>query len=402
MPVFEYIAKDRNGAALKGILDVDDRARALDKLKTDNLIVISLKEAAQKAPGRRVFGGRVKIDDLVVFFRQLATMVDAGIPILGIMDILSEQAENKRFKEVLVKIKSDIEGGFSLSSALSKHPKTFSALHISMVRAGESSGMLDEILERLASYIEKSAALQKKIKSALVYPAVVTSMALAITVLLLVKVIPVFKEVFSGFGAALPLPTLILIGISDFFRKWFLAFSVMLGAAVFLVKRYVDTKKGRYAFDIFLLRLPVFGILFTKVAVSKFTRTLSTLVKSGVPILNSLEVVAKTCGNSVFETAIDKVRAGVREGESIAKPLQQSAVFPVMVVKMIGVGEQTGELEKMLSKVADFYDEQVDAAVSALTSMLEPLIIAFLGIVIGGIVICMFMPIFKISSIVNM
>ncbi len=402
MPVYEYVAKDQAGKTFKGNLEAQDKQAAMGKLHSDNLIIISVSEAAAASSKLRFGMGRVKLDDLVVFSRQLATMVDAGIPILGSLDILAQQSENKALKEVLIKVRNDVEIGFSLSNAFIKHPKVFSALYISMVKAGESSGMLDEILDRLATYLEKTSALHKKIKSALVYPAVVTSMALAITILLLYKVIPVFKDIFFGFGAELPLPTLVLIGISDVFRQYFPVFAIAVVIAGFILKRYIDTKKGRYQFDKFLLRLPVFGMLFTKVAVSKFTRTLSTLVKSGVPILSSLEVVGKTCGNSVFEAAIEKVRLGVREGEAIALPLEKDRVFPPMVVKMISVGEQTGELEKMLSKVADFYDEQVDSTVSGLTSLIEPLIIAFLGIMIGGIVICMFLPIFKLSTIINM
>lgn len=401
MAIYEYIAKDQTGKTIKGTIEAKDRPSVLEKLRNENLIIMSLKEAKPESKIAQK-GKRVKIDDLVVFSRQLATMVDAGIPILGSLDILSQQTENKTLKGVLIKVKNDVEVGLSLSNAFSKHPKTFPALYISMIKTGESSGMLDEILDRLATYLEKTSALQKKIKSAMVYPAVVTIMALGITVLLLVKVIPVFKDIFSGFGAALPTPTLILIIISDIFRKFFPALLLIIMLFGYLFKRYIATENGRLTFDKFLLRLPVFGMLFTKVAVSKFTRTLSTLVRSGVPILSCLEVVAKTCGNKVFERAIDEVRFGVREGESIAAPLEKGKVFPPMVVKMIAVGEQTGQLEKMLGKISDFYDEQVDATVSGLTSMIEPLIIAFLGIVIGTIVICMFMPIFKISTIVNM
>lgn len=402
MPVYEYVAKDQAGKSFKGNLEAQDKGAAMEKLHSDNLIIISVSESVRPAKKISLGKGRIKIDDLVVFSRQLATMVDAGIPIMGSLDILSQQSESKKLKEVLDRVKNDVEIGFSLSNAFAKHTNVFSTLYISMVKAGESSGMLDEILDRLATYLEKTSALQKKIKSALVYPALVTAMALGITILLLYKVIPVFKDIFSGFGADLPIPTLILITVSDIFRKYFLALIIVLVILSFLFKKYIDTKKGRLQFDRFLLKLPVFGILFTKVAVSKFTRTLSTLVKSGVPILSSLEVVGRTCGNSVFEVAIEEVRRSVREGESIALPLEKSKAFPPMVVKMIAVGEQTGELEKMLSKVADFYDEQVDATVSGLTSLIEPLIIAFLGVVIGGIVICMFLPIFKISTIVNM
>jgi type IV pilus assembly protein PilC len=401
MPVYEYVAKDSAGRSFRGNLEAGDKQAAMAKLHSDNLTIISISEAASGHRRFKFGKNKVKMDDLVVFSRQLATMVDAGIPILGSLDILSQQSESIVLKEVLTKVRNDVEVGFSLSNAFAKHPTVFSDLYISMVRAGESSGMLDDILDRLATYLEKTSALQKKIKSALVYPGVVTFMAMAITVLLLYKVIPVFKDIFSGFGAKLPVPTLVLIAVSDIFRKYFpvvIAVLVVLGV---LAKRHLNTKKGRFQFDQLILKLPVFGMLFKKVAVSKFSRTLSTLVKSGVPILSSLEVVGKTCGNMVFEAAIEKVRLGVREGESIALPLEKNKVFPPMVVKMIAVGEQTGELEKMLSKVADFYDEQVDTAVSGLTSLIEPLIIAFLGIVIGGIVICMFMPIFKLSSIIN-
>lgn len=407
MALYEYLAKDKGGKTQEGTIEAKDRRSALDLLRGKDLIIISMKEMQGSSKGSAgkfslTFRKKVSIDDLVVFSRQLATMVDAGIPILTSLDVLTQQAENKTFKDMLVKIKDDVEVGASLSSAFSKHPAAFSNLYISMVKAGESSGMLDDILDRVATYLEKSSALQKKIKSAMIYPAVVTVMAVSITTLLLVKVIPVFKKIFADFGAALPTPTLILIGVSDFLIKYMPVVLVVIVLAAYLLKRYIGTERGRLRLDRILLRLPVFGILFTKVAVSKFTRTLSTLVKSGVPILASLEVVARTCGNKVFELAINDVRAGVREGKSIAAPLGKSGIFPPMVVKMIAVGEQAGQLEKMLSKISDFYDEQVDTTVSGLTSMIEPLIIAFLGIMIGTIVICMFLPIFKLSSIVNM
>ena len=270
-----------------------------------------------------------------------------------------------------------------------------------MVKAGESSGMLDEILDRLALYLEKTSSLQKKITSALIYPAVVSGMAVGITLLLLLKVIPVFKNIFSGFGADMPRPTAILIAISDTLQKYFPAVVIVIAVIVFFVARYVKSEKGRLQYDSLLLKLPIFGVLFTKVAISKFTRTLSTLIKSGVPILNSLEIVGKTSGNKAVEHAVETVRTNVLEGESIADPLARSKIFPSMVVRMVSVGEQSGELEKMLSKIADFYDEQVDTTVSGLTSLIEPLIIAFLGVVIGTIVICMFLPIFKLTQVVS-
>jgi len=328
-------------------------------------------------------------------------MVDAGIPLVNALDILAEQVENASFKQIISKIRDDVETGSSLSEALSKHETIFSKLFISMVRAGESSGMLDEILDRVATYLEKTSNLQRKIKSALVYPAAVTLMAIAITTFLMIKVVPVFKDIYSGFGAKLPTPTHIMMTLSDIVRQYFyivIALLIILGIAL---KKYIQTEKGSRQFDGLKLHLPIFGTLLRKVAVGKFTRTLSTLIRSGVPILNSLEIVSKTAGNKVIEMAVDNVGTNVREGEPIADPLARSGVFPPMVVRMISVGEQTGELEKMLSKIADFYDEQVDAAITGLTSLIEPLIIAFLGIVIGGIVICMFLPILQISSVLN-
>ncbi|MEI8176201.1 MAG: type II secretion system F family protein [Candidatus Omnitrophota bacterium] len=402
MPVYDYGAKDQAGQNLKGTIEASDRKTALNKLRAEKLVIISFTEKASVLTTITAARAKVKPEDVVIFSRQLATMLDAGIPILNSLEILADQADSKKFREVLAAVKRDIEVGSSLSGAFGKHPRVFSPLYVSMVRAGETSGMLDDILDRLAMYLEKTAALQRKVKSALVYPAAVTSMALLITVVLLVKVIPVFKDVFSGFGAELPTPTLILINISDVVRKYYIFVAAALGCAAYALHRYILTDKGRFQFDRILLRLPVFGVLFTKVAVGKFSRTLSSLVKSGVPILSSLEVVAKTCGNKVFEEAVNKVRSAIREGENIAVPLEKCRIFPPMVVKMIAVGEQTGQLEKMLSKIADFYEEQVDVAVSGLTSLIEPLIIAFLGIVIGGVVICMFLPIFKLSSIVNM
>lgn len=403
MPNFKYVAKETSGKNISGFFEASDRTQAIESLRKKGLIIVSVTESSSKLSmsGARSKGKKIKTEDLVVFSRQLATMVDAGIPLVSALDILGEQIENKAFGSIVLRIRSDIETGSSLSDAISKHRKIFSTLFVSMVKAGESSGMLDDILDRLAAYLEKTSALQKKISSALIYPAVVSGMALLITLVLLIKVIPVFKDIFSGFGAALPTPTLVLIAISDALRKYFLIMAAVIAAIVFLISKYINTEKGRLQYDSLLLRMPIFGVLFKKVAISKFTRTLSTLIKSGVPILNSLDIVGKTSGNKAIELAVETVRNNVREGESIADPLARSKLFPPMVVRMISVGEQSGQLEKMLAKIADFYDEQVDSAVSGLTSLIEPLIIAFLGIVIGTIVICMFMPIFKIASVVS-
>ncbi len=403
MPNFKYVAKDHEGRTASGIFEAADRASAVEMLRKKGLVIVSVSEslAKIKAPLLSFGKKKIKIDDLVIFSRQLATMVDAGIPLVGALDILGEQIENKAFGDIISKVRNDVETGSSLSDALWKHKKTFSALFVSMVKAGESSGMLDEILDRLATYLEKTSALQKKISSALIYPAVVSVMAAGVTLLLLLKVIPVFKNIFSGFGADLPKPTLVLIAISDALQKHFPIIVIIIAVIVFFIIKYINTEKGRLRYDTMLLKLPIFGILFKKFAISKFTRTLSTLIKSGVPILNSLEIVGKTAGNRAMEMAVETVRTNVREGESIAEPLGKSKLFPPMVVRMVSVGEQSGELEKMLSKIADFYDEQVDAAIIGLTSLIEPLIIAFLGIVIGTIVICMFLPIFKITTIMG-
>ena len=403
MANFKYIAKDSEGKSLSGFFEAADYAAAIDALRKKGLIIVSVNEALSKLKfSMPLFGKKkIKMDDLVVFSRQLATMVDAGIPLVGALDILGEQAETKTFGEIILKMRNDVEAGSSLSDALAKHKKVFSPLFINMVKAGESGGMLDNILDRLATYMEKTSTLQKKIKSALIYPAVVSSMAIGITLILLLKVIPIFKNIFSGFDADLPMPTQVLIAISDGLQKYFPYLIVALAVIMFFAIRYSKTEKGRLRYDSFLLKLPIFGILFKKVAISKFTRTLSTLIKSGVPILTSLEIVGRTAGNKAIEMAVETVRASVREGESVAGPLAKSKLFPPMVVRMVSVGEQSGELEKMLSKIADFYDEQVDVSVSSLTSLIEPLIIAFLGIVIGSIVICMFLPIFKITSVMG-
>lgn len=402
--LFKYVAKNEEGKTVTGTLEVVDRDALIGKLREKNLIIISVTETRETLKtGGGLFARRsIKLDDIVVFSRQLATMVDAGIPLVSALDILGEQVENKTFSDVILRIRDDVETGSSLSEALSKHPKTFSILFVNMVKAGESSGMLDEILDRLATYLEKTSNLHKKVRSALVYPIIITIMASVITAILLLRVIPVFKDIFAGFGAALPKPTLILIGVSDFLRKYFFFAMGALAVAIFLFFRSIKTERGRLRFDAFVLNVPVFGILLKKVAISKFTRTLSTLVKSGVPILNSLEIVGRTAGNKVIEQAVAKVHSSIKEGENIADPLFKSGVFPPMVVRMVSVGEQTGELEKMLSKIADFYDAQVDATISGLTSIIEPLIIAFLGVVIGTIVICMFLPIFEISTIITM
>ncbi len=398
MMIFQYVAKDTTGKTVTGLIEANSETEVAEVLHKKQLIIVSVVSAKRKAVLAK--DKRVKLEDLVIFSRQLATLIDSGIPLVQCLNILSEQVENKNFQEVVVKMRQDIEAGMSFCDALGKHPAVFSELFINMARAGEASGMLDDVLDRLASYLEKQASLTRKIRSSLIYPAVVVTMAIAITVFLLLKVVPTFKSIFDMLGGQLPLPTRILIGISEFLQHYLLVIIGLLIAFIFAFKKYINTEKGRFEFDTKLLQMPVLGPLFRKVALAKFARTFSTLVKSGVSVLNALEIVAKVAGNKVIEKTIVLCRQSVREGEPISKPLSKSNVFPSMVWRMIGVGEQTGQLEKMLSKIADFYEEQVDAAVTGLTSIIEPLVIAFLGIVIGGIVVALFVPVFKISQLI--
>lgn len=391
---FTYTAKRLTGETITGTLEAETQQAVLEALRKQGLVIIGIREAAAKAAGR----ARVRLEDLVVFSRQLATLVEAGIPLVTSLDTLHAQLERPGFKGVIGRVRDDVEGGASFTEALAKHPGVFSGLFVNMVKAGEASGTLAEILDRLATYMEKTAALQRKVKSALVYPAVVSGLAVLITIFLIVKVVPTFKGIFATLHGTLPLPTQILLGVSDVFQHYFVVGIIGGVGLVFGAKAYYRTADGHRRIDRALLSLPVFGILLRKVAIAQFSRTLSTLVKSGVPILTSLEIVGKTADNRVIEEAITRVRASIREGENIAGPLAESGVFPPLVVRMVGVGEQTGQLEKMLTKIADFYESEVDTAVGSLTSILEPLIITVMGIVVGGIVVAIFLPILKITQ----
>ncbi|MDP3143142.1 MAG: type II secretion system F family protein [Candidatus Omnitrophota bacterium] len=403
MALFKYTAVDQDSHKLSGKMIADDQSVVVEELRKRKLVITSVSEVkAGSFEGLSLFKSKkVKLEDLVAFSRQLATMIEAGIPLIQSLDALQEQVSTGEFKKVVTGIRSDIETGNSLSASFAKHPQIFDTLYINMVKAGESSGMLNIILERISSYLEKTVGLQRKLKSAMVYPIIVISMAIIITTILLVKVVPTFKGIFDMLGGELPMPTRILILISDILRRWLIYAVSIMGLGVFLVNRYIRTDTGRLKFDQLKLKLPVVGDLFRKVSISRFSRTLSTLIQSGVPILGALEIVGKTSGNRVIEIAVNNVKNNVREGESIAQPLIKSGVFPPMVTRMISVGEQTGELEKMLGKVADFYDEEVEAALSGLTSMIEPLIIAFLGVIVGGIVIALFLPIIKITQLLG-
>jgi type IV pilus assembly protein PilC len=405
MAKFAYVAKDKEGHTIKGDVEAPDKKQALEVLRKKEFLILKLepvKEGAKLISFSFRRGVNVTPDELAGFARQMATLIESGIPVVTAIDILGEQSQNEGYRSTMRAVRDSVNTGLSLSDAMKKHPRVFPALLVSMIRAGETSGMLDVVLDRVATYMEKSNALQKKMKSALIYPAVIVLMAVVITLVMILKVIPVFKDIFAGFGAELPGPTQFLINLSDFVRGQIVLFLLIVAGIAIVIKWYFSTPAGRLFMDKMKLRMPIIGTLFRQVAISKFTRTLSTLLRSGVPILGALDIVGETAGNLVVEKAVGKVRDSVREGENIAPPMERSGIFPPMVTRMVSVGEKSGELEKMLTKIADSYDEQVDTAVDGLTSLLEPLIIAFLGIVIGGIVFCMFLPIFKISQIVNM
>jgi type IV pilus assembly protein PilC len=401
--VFEWSGKTSRGAVETGELTARSKEEVIAQLRKRNITatVITPKE---KRPlfGGLSFGGGVKDKDIVIFTRQFATMIDAGLPLVQALDILSTQVENKFLGKTVMAIKSDVEAGSTYADALKKHPKAFTELYANMVAAGESGGILDTILNRLASYIEKAMKLKKKVKGALVYPIVVTSIAVLVIAVIMIFVVPTFSKMFAQMGGTLPLPTLLIINLSKFLAGLgglILLLSIIGSIVAFgQIRR---TEKGRTATDRMFLRLPIFGPLLRKVAVAKFTRTLSTLIGSGVPILDGLEITAKTAGNKVIEYAVMDVRQAVSEGKTLAEPLNKSNVFPPMVTHMIAVGESTGALDTMLGKIADFYDDEVDNAVSNLTAMMEPMLMVFLGGSVGFIVVAMYLPIFKLITLIK-
>ena len=402
MPKYKYVAKDENAATIGGKVVAEDEESVIKELRKRNLIVISVEETKDVDLKNISFGGnKVKPDDLVVFTRQLSTMIEAGIPILQSLEALEEQVTERYFKEVIATIREDVSVGNSLSAAFAKHPKVFDTLFVSMVKAGETGGALNELLNRIAGYMEKTLKLKRKVKAAMVYPIVVICMAMVITLVLLIKVVPTFKEIYDSLGHELPAMTQVLITLSENLRSSFLfAIFILVGLFIFFVN-YKKTKSGSLQIDRITLKLPIFGPLIQKVAISRFSRTLATLIQSGVPILTSLEIVGKSSGNRVIEIVSNDACDHIRDGESISEPLSKSDVFPKMVIRMISVGEKTGKMEAMLTKIAEFYDDQVDAAVSGLTSMIEPLIIGFLGIVVGFIVIALFLPIINITTMIK-
>jgi type IV pilus assembly protein PilC len=397
MPTFAYTARTLSGDLKSSTMDANTREDVVAQLRRQKLIVVKVDEER----GRKKGGGKIKTRDIVIFTRQFATMINAGLPLVQALDILSKQSENKSLKDVTRQVVYDVESGHTVADALGKHPKAFSELYVNMVAAGEAGGILDTILSRLAVFMEKTDALVRKVKGAMIYPGVIISVAVIAITVLLVFVIPTFEQMFASVNLALPLPTRIVIGMSRFLTGYWWAVLGSVIGLVFITKRYYATPGGQLAIDRFMLRLPVLGDVLRKSAVSRFTRTLGTLISSGVSILDGLEITAKTAGNRVIHDAIMASRSSIAGGDTIAAPLAKSEVFPPMVISMIAVGEQTGGLDEMLSKIADFYDEEVDAAVSALLSLLEPLMIVFLGVVVGGMVVAMYLPIFDMINAVQ-
>jgi type IV pilus assembly protein PilC len=400
MPMFEYTARSQTGQIQKGQMDVATKDDVTAYLRKNRLIMVSVREQPKQIKFS-LGGPRIKTRDIVIFTRQFATMINAGLPLVQSLNILAAQTENKALAEVTRSVVYDVESGNTLADAFSKHPKAFSALYVNMVAAGEAGGILDTILLRLATFLEKNDALVRKVKGAMIYPGVIISVAMVAIVILLIFVIPTFQGMFASANMELPLPTRIVIGMSNFLTHFWWAILAVIGGAVFAIRSYYASPAGRLQIDAMLLKAPVLGDVIRKSAVSRFTRTLGTLVSSGVSILEGLEITAKTAGNQVVHNAVMESRQSIAGGETIAAPLEKSKVFPPMVISMIAVGEQTGGLDEMLSKIADFYDEEVDVAVSALLSLMEPAMIVVLGVIVGGMVIAMYLPIFDMMNTVQ-
>jgi len=397
MPSFTYTARAIGGELKTATIEAASRDEVVVQLRRQRMTVVKVDEDK----GKKMARGSIKMRDIVIFTRQFSTMINSGLPLVQALDILSKQSENKVLQDVTRAVVFDVESGHTVADALGKHPKAFNELYVNMVAAGEAGGILDTILMRLATFIEKNDALVRKVKGAMIYPGVIMGVAATAITVLLVFVIPTFESMFASVNLALPLPTRVVIAMSQFLTGYWWAVLAGGAAAVVMLKRYYATQAGRLVIDRLLLRVPVLGDVLRKSAVSRFTRTLGTLISSGVSILDGLEITAKTAGNRVIQDAIMASRASIAGGDTIAAPLQKSAVFPPMVISMIAVGEQTGGFDEMLSKIADFYDEEVDAAVSGLLALLEPMMIVFLGVVVGGMVVAMYLPIFDMINAVQ-
>lgn len=402
MPVFLWEGTTKKDEVKKGEMEAIDELAVRTLLRRQGYKSIEVRKKPKDLMEYLPFlSGRVKEKDIVVFCRIFSTMINAGLPLIQCLDLLAQQEQNKAFAKIIRSVKEDIEGGTSLTDALKKYPKVFDELFVNLIAAGEAGGILDVVLGRLSNYLEKALKLKRKVKSAMTYPTAVLVISFAVVALLLLKVIPVFQQMFEGAGSQLPGPTAMVIGASQFAQDyWWIILAIIIAAGV-AFHQFYKTQKGRWMVDSAMLRMPVFGPVFKKVAVAKFSRTMATMMSSGVPILEGLNIVSKTAGNVVVEDALMKTRQSISEGQSIADPLSASGIFPPMVVQMIAVGEATGALDSMLNKIADFYDEEVDAAVDAMTSLLEPVMMVFLGGIVGGMIVAMYLPIFKLASIVG-
>ena len=401
MPIYKWEGRTRQGAAAKGEMEAPNEEAVIAKLRSQQVMASTVKAKNRQIKLLAGFAQKVSERDIVIFTRQFATMIDAGLPLVQCLDIIIGQQDNKTFKKVLSDVKNDVEAGSTFARALGKHPKVFDQLFVALVAAGEVGGILDTILNRLGAYIEKSLKLKKRVKGALVYPMAVMAIAFIVVTILLIWVIPAFKTMFEDMGGQLPGPTQFVMDISQFMKNyWWIVFPALFGAG-YGIKTLLATERGQEVWDRFSLKLPVFGELLRKVAVAKFTRTLGTIITSGVPILDGLEIVARTSGNKTIEHAVLKTKERIAEGKTIAEPLAESGVFPTMVTQMITVGESTGALDVMLTKIADFYEDEVDSTVDALTTLIEPIMLVFLGGTVGGLLITMYLPIFSIAKVVG-
>jgi type IV pilus assembly protein PilC len=396
MPVYVFTGKSRTGAKVQGERQAETKAALTAVLRREQITTTSIKEKGKEFAVPKVAKGKVTAKELGIFFRQFSVMIDAGLPLVQCLEILGANQENKAFQGTLNGVRESVEGGATLANSMRQYPKAFDDLVCNMIEAGETGGILDTILQRLAGYVEKAVKLKAAVKSALIYPVSVVAIAGIVIVMLLWKVVPIFANLFTSLGVELPLPTRIVMGMSSFVAKFGWLGALGVGGLIWALKQYYATPGGRMLIDTIMLNLPVFGILLRKIAVARFTRTLGTLITSGVPLLEALTITGRTSGNAVVEQAVMKVRKAIEEGRNITDPLRETDIFPNMVVQMIGVGEQTGAMDAMLSKIADFYEDEVDAAVGDMLAMLEPLIIAFLGVAVGGIVISMYLPLFAL------
>jgi type IV pilus assembly protein PilC len=397
MPNYAWKGRNRSGLIKEGVLAADSKEIALASLRRQNIVVTGIRERGKEISLTKV-GRKVPPKTLAVFTRQFSVMIDAGLPLVQCIEILANQQEHKNFQKILLQVRQDVEAGSTLADAMRRHPKAFDSLYVNMVAAGEAGGILDTILQRLSIYIEKAVKLRSQVRSAMIYPIAVIVIAAIVVAVILLKVIPTFAALFMSLGAELPLPTRIVIASSNFLARYWWAFAAVIVGLTYAIRRYYATHTGRRVIDGLLLKTPILGPILRKVAVARFCRTLATLTSSGVPILESLDITARTAGNAIVEDAIYETRRSVEGGKTIVEPLRATNVFPNMVTQMIGVGEQTGALDAMLNKIADFYEDEVDAAVSGLVKLLEPLMIFILGIVIGGIVIAMYLPMFTLIN----